>query len=251
MLKQLKTLIIEDEPRSQKALQMLLEQNCPQVQVLAVCANAKDGIEAVNSHRPDLVFLDIRMPGLSGFEFLDAFAEPPFEIIFVTAYEQYAIQALRCSAVDYLLKPLHAPDLVLAVKNAQKRLEQETDKASYQILLDNYKAQQAIHQKLVVPTREGLEFISMNEVVKLQADRNYTRISTVSGKESISTNHLKLYEKALPTGLFIRTHHSFIINLQHVKSYVRGDGGHVIMSDNSIADVSKRRKKDFLEALGQ
>jgi len=251
MLKKLKTLIIEDEPRSQKALQILLEQNCPQVQVMAVCANAKEGIDAVSIHEPDLVLLDIRMPGLSGFEFLDTFAEPPFEIVFVTAYEQYAIQALRCSAVDYLLKPILAPDLVQAVKNAQKRLEKESHKASYQILLDNYKAQQAIHQKLVVPTKEGLEFISMNDVIKLQADRNYTRISRVSGKESLSTNHLKLYEKALPAGLFIRTHHSFIVNLQHVKSYVRGDGGHVILSDNSIADVSKRRKRDFLEAFGQ
>lgn len=251
MLNVLRTLIIEDEPRNQKALHILLQQHCPHIEVVQVCNNAKEAITAVAQWAPDLVFLDIRMPGLSGFEFLDAFIEPPFEIIFVTAYEQYAVQALRCSAVDYLMKPVVAADLVRAVKKAGQRIDTRASKTSYQILLENHHAQNATHQKLVVPTREGLEFIAMAQVTKLKADRNYTHIYTVAGKETISTHHLKHYEKALPPGLFIRTHHSYIINLKHVKSYVRGEGGHVVLADGTTADVSKRRKKDFLEAFGQ
>lgn len=251
MLNTLSAIIIEDEPRSQKALQLLLQQHCPQITVLALCSNAGEAVQAVGLHEPDLVFLDIRMPGLSGFEFLDNFVEPPFEIIFVTAYEQYAVQALRCSAVDYLMKPVLASELVTAVKNAGKRITAQTSKSPYRVLLENQGSKNAAHRKLVIPTREGLEFIALQKVVKLRADRNYTQIHTTEGCEILSTYHLKHYEQALPHSLFIRTHHSFIVNLEHVKSYVRGEGGYVVLSDGNIADVSKRRKKDFLEAFGQ
>lgn len=250
MLETLNAILIEDEPRSQKVLSMLIEQNCPQIKLLKVCNDARQGIEAVSTHQPNLVFLDIRMPGLSGFEFLDAYDEPPFEIIFVTAYDQYAIEALRRSAVDYLLKPVNEADLVRSVKSASQRIEQKASKDKYKVLRENRKVQHPQHQKLVIPTRDGLQFIPLEEVVKLQADRNYTRIFTLDGKEVISTNHLKLYEESLPSELFFRTHHSFIINLQHVKNYVRGEGGYVVLSGGGTADISKRRKRDFLEAFG-
>lgn len=250
MLKTLDAILIEDEPRSQKVLAMLIEQNCPQINLLKVCDDARQGIEAVDEHQPDLIFLDVRMPGLSGFEFLDAFKEPPFEIIFVTAYDQYAIEALRRSAVDYLLKPVNEADLVRAVKSAGQRIRQKASKVKYKVLMENQKAPNPQHQKLVVPTRDGLRFIPLEEVVKLQADRNYTRIFILDGTELISTNHLKLYEESLPSELFFRTHHSYIINLQHVKNYVRGEGGYVVLSGGGTADISKRRKRDFLEAFG-
>lgn len=251
MLEQISAILIEDEPRSQKALELLIAQNCPQVDIKEVCNNAAQGIVAVAEYRPKLVFLDIRMPGLSGFEFLDAFDEPSFEIIFVTAYDQYAIQALRRSAVDYLLKPVDAPDLVRAVRAASKRMAKKDVNLPVNTLKENHKAGDVLLQKLAIPTRNGLEFISFGQVTKLQADRNYTNIFLADGKNLLSTYHLKTYEETLPQELFFRSHHSYIINLQHVKTYMRGEGGYVVLSDGGTADVSKRRKKDFLRVFGQ
>jgi len=219
------------------------------VALLEICETVPAAIQATNYTAPDLVFLDIKMPGQNGFAFLDAFERPAFEIIFVTAYDQFAIQALRRSAVDYLLKPVNADELAYAVKRADERLREKVDNKNYEVLRHNQKTNNPLLQKLAIPTKEGYEFISLEEVVKLKADRNYTRISTTTGKELLSTNHLKSYEESLPHPDFLRTHHSYIVNLQHVKSYVRGDGGHVVLSDGSIADISKRRKKEFLDLM--
>lgn len=246
----MRALIIEDEPRSQKTLQLLVQQHCPQVSVSALCRNGAEGIKAVEKHAPQMVFLDIRMPGADGFEFLDHFSKPPFEIVFVTAYDQYAIAALRRCAIDYLLKPVSIPELKTAVDKVEKRLENVTIRPEYSTLLQNQKALNPGHQKLAVPSREGLDFLELNEIVKLQAERNYTRIHTTTERQILSTQNLKVYEDILPEELFFRSHHSSIINLRHVSSYIRGEGGQVVLSNNLRADISKRRKKDFLQVFG-
>lgn len=243
-------MIIEDEPRSQKTLQLLVEQHCPQVTILELCRNASEGIKAVEKHAPQMVFLDIRMPDYDGFEFLDHFSSPPFEIVFVTAYDQYAIAALRRCAIDYLLKPVSIPELKEAVKKVENCLKTKAERPEYGTLLENQKVPQPEHQKLAVPSRNGLEFLELNEIVKLQAERNYTRIHTTSERQILSTHNLKVYEDILPEELFFRSHHSSIINLRHVNSYIRGEGGEVVLSNNLRADISKRRKKDFLQVFG-
>lgn len=244
----MRALIIDDETKSREALQTLLNDHCENVRVVGFAGDVNEALRQLKVHEPDLVFLDISMPGGTGFDLLKKVPEINFEVIFVTAHDNYAIQAIRSNAIDYLLKPVSIEDLRQAIGKAATKLGERQRPENLKEIIEALEARVFRQQnKIAVPTSYGLEFIPLNQIVTLEADGSYTCISLVGRNKVLSTRHLKEYESLLPQTEFIRVHHSHIINLEHVKHYHRGEGGSVIMADGSEIMISKRKKKDFLD----
>lgn len=246
----LRSIIIDDEERSRESLKNMVTNFCPTVQVCAMCQNIAESVVAISEHKPNFVFLDVQMKRETGF---DLFAQIPsvnFDVIFTTAHAEFAIQAIRYSAVDYLLKPIDIQEL----KNAVDRVgnKQSVHIAErLQHLLSNLQQGSVRKYRLALPTLEGMTFITAEDVIYCHASGNYTEIFTKDGKKYVVSRALKEYEDMLSDQNFFRIHHSWLINLDAVKSYVKGDGGYVIMSDNASLDVSRRRKESFLERIRQ
>lgn len=244
----IKAIIVDDEKRSREIIKEMIARYCPQIEVTGDVASGEEAFGLIAEQHPDLVFLDIEMPYEDGFDFLKRYENIPFEIIFITAYNQYAIQAIKICALDYLLKPLSITDLKNAVERAKDRISGKHSQLQYELLLQNIRQNRsAEHYKLAIPSRDGLEFIDIKDIIVLEADGAYTSIRLAGERTLLSTRNLKEYEAILPEALFFRTHHSFIINLNHIRHYHKGEGGYVIMTDRSSVDISKRRKKDFME----
>jgi two-component system LytT family response regulator len=244
-----KGIIVDDELKSRESLKKMLETFCEDVEVAALCQNVDEGLEAIAKHQPDVVFLDIQMQRETGFDLLTRLPEIDFEVIFTTAHSEYAIKAIKFSAIDYLLKPIDVEELraaILKVKNKQngnitERLEH---------LLKNIKSGTSENFKLALPTAEGLTFIKTSEILYCKASGNYTEIFMHDGKKYLVSRQLKEYDDLLSDHDFFRIHHSFLININYIKNYVRGEGGYVVMNDNASLDVSRRKKDAFLERIG-
>jgi len=237
---------IDDEGHCLETLDLLLQRHCPEV-VLTCCKSAALGLQAIEQQDPDLVFLDVEMPNMNGFTMLEQLPEIPFALIFTTSYDQYAIQAIRYSALDYLLKPIDPVELQAAVR---KFSQQQSAPVTAQIrhLLDQLNGRGATFSKLAVPTTEGFEFIPVEKLVHCEASGNYTHFYLRDGKKVIASRTLKDIEEQLKPFLhFVRVHHSFVVNLNHINKYVRGEGGHLIMSDGSAVAVSRSRKDALLK----
>lgn len=243
--------IIDDETRSREIIKELLDKYCPEIETIGEASSGEEAYPLISSLNPKLVFLDIEMPYEDGFDFLKRFDKIPFEVVFVTAYNQYAIQAIRICALDYLLKPLSITDLKNTVERAKERILNQHAHSRYELLLQNLKRNKnAEHHKIAIPARDGLEFIDIKDIIALEADGSYTNIRMTDNRKLLSTRNLKEYEEFLPEDLFFRAHHSFIINLHHIRNYHKGEGGYVVMTDHSSIDISKRKKKEFLERFG-
>lgn len=244
----MRALIIDDEIKSREAIHTLVDKHCDDVRVVGVAGNVEEGLRQIKVHEPDLVFLDVSMPGGSGFDLLRKVPEIYFEVIFITAHDSYAIQAIKSNAVDYLLKPVSIEELQLAVGKASAKLGNSKRSGNLMEMIDAIEARMFKQQtKIAIPTGYGLEFIQLNNIVSLAADGSYSNITLTGRNKILSTRNLKEYEKLLPASEFIRVHHSHIINLEHVRHYHRGEGGSVIMDDGSEIMISKRKKKDFLD----
>lgn len=247
----IRTLIIDDEEDAREALQMSIELYCPHINLLDTCASAEDGLRAISEHQPDLVFLDIQMPRLTGFDLLQQLANIPFEVIFVTAHDQYAIKAIRFSALDYLLKPVDVDDLMQAVRRAEPRLHQSNRTFQYQSLVHNSQFSHGNINRLAVPSADGIEFLDPNDIVYCQADGNYTTLYLINRNKRLISKNLKEFECLLAESGFCRVHHSSLINLKHIKKYIKGEGGYVILTDEHHVDVSRRKKEIFLGMLNK
>ena len=247
----IKAIIIDDEPHGCKALKKALDQYCPEVEVLAICEDPELGIKAIQDQKPNLVFLDIQMPKMSGFDVLKQLAPINFEVIFVTSYDQYAIKAIKFSALDYLLKPLDVDDLMQAVKKAQKRMENTGQDYRYQSIINNVNQQSGKIEKLAVPTLEGIEFFNISDIIYCQADRNYTNLILTNQRDHLISKNLKDFQILLSSSGFCRVHNSYLINMAHVKKYFKGEGGYVLLTDNHHVDVSRRRKEAFIKMLNK
>ncbi len=244
----LKAIIIDDEPNAREKLQLMVERYCTGVQVAAVAKDAEEGLAAIKEHQPGLIFLDIEMPVLTGFDMLRQVPEINFEIIFTTAHDQYAIRAIKFSALDYLLKPIDLDQLQEAVQKAALRREEKTSADQYKVLKDNLQKPSAMEQ-LAVPAQTGMVFLKVSDIIYCEADSNYTKIFMTGKQKIISTRTLKEYEELLYDSDFIRIHHSWLINKLHVKQYIKGEGGQVIMNDGTALDVSRRKKDDVVARL--
>lgn len=243
-----KAIIIDDEMNNMSALREKILKHCPMLEVVACCENGRQGIQEIERLQPDIVFLDIEMPVMNGFTMLQQLRNRDFELIFTTAYDHYAIKAIRYSAIDYLLKPVEIDELKAAVDNAVSKRSGKRNSHQVELLLDQLKQQQ--YRKIAVPTSEGIRFLPLDQVLYFEANLNYTFIVLTDSSRLLVSRNLKEFEDLLPAGEFIRIHHSHIINRQYVDRYIRGDGGQVVMQNGNVLDVSKRKKSDFLKIMG-
>lgn len=242
-------IIIDDQIHWIEELKLQLKEYCPGVIVAEQCHSSKDGLEAIKKLKPDLVFLDIEMPGMNGFELLEQFTEIPFTVIFTTCYDQYAIKAIRFSALDYLLKPVDYKELIRAVKKVEEKRELPMA-GQFQILLNQIRVKGYDFNKLAVPTLEGFELIPTDQLMRCNANDNYTCFYMKDKNKIIACRTLKEIEEQLKDfKFFIRVHHSHIVNLNEVVKYIRGEGGHLILSDGTSVTVSKSRKDNLLNTL--
>ncbi len=244
----IRTIIIEDEENSRIVLNDMLKQHFKNVEVLAVCKNIEEGKAAIEQSHPELVFSDIELDGDSAFNMLQQLTEINFEVIFTTAFEKYAIQAIKFSALDYLLKPFSKEDLTEALHHYQQKQNKQSSQ-QFDALFHNLKHFQNDSKKIALSTSNGLTIIPVKDIIRCQAEVNYTNFFLVSKNKMLVTKTLKEYEELLNDYDFIRVHNSNLINLHHVKNYSRGEGGTVTMSDGSTVDVSRRKKEEFLKRL--
>lgn len=242
----IKAILIDDEVHCLDTLNILLTDFCPNVEVLQSFVSAKKASEALSVLKPELVFLDIEMPVLNGFEWLEQFQPISFAVIFTTSYDQYAIKAIRSSALDYLLKPVDPKELVAAVGKVQLQ-NMPPSMQQFQMLIAGLNKKDGF-EKIAVPTAEGYELIPADQVVRCEADDNYTHFYLLGKTKITACRTLKEIETQLQDySFFIRVHHSYIVNLNAIVKYVRGEGGYLVMNDGSIVNVSRHRKAALLK----
>lgn len=248
----MKAILVDDEMDGIRTLQKMLAIHCPQVEVVASFSNAVTAAKEIAQYRPDLLFLDIQMPGKTGLDLLAELSPKNFEVIFVTAYNEYMLQALQFSAVDYLLKPVDEDRLVEAVQRAEKKLAAEKQEMPSETLLYNIeKAGNPQDMRLCLPTFKGFIILKLPELLYCEAERSYTIFYLDDGKTITVSRPLTEYESLLKDAGFFRVHKSFLVNLLHVREYHRGEGGTVIMSNKAELEVSRRKKEIFLEKVKQ
>ncbi|MGG9961007.1 LytR/AlgR family response regulator transcription factor [Ferruginibacter sp. SUN106] len=242
-------IIIDDEAKGRLALREKLLAYCPQIKIMAEAANGQEALLLIQHYKPQLIFLDIEMPRMNGFEMLNELTEKNFHIIFTTAYDQYAIRAIKYAAFDYLLKPIDIEELKTAVEKLNNTENKETKK-QVELLQQNMQLPKKQLHKLAIPTLEGLLFYDINDIIHLEANSNYTYIHLINKTKITASKTLKEFEDLLPADIFFRTHHSHLINLNYIKRYIKGDGGQIELQNGTYVDVSRRKKDEFLKAIG-
>ena len=244
----IKTILIDDERSSLENLEQKILGFCPELKILAAVEQPAEAILLIRHYKPDVIFLDIEMPHLNGFRMLDELGDYEAEIVFTTAYNHYAIEAIRISAFDYLMKPIAITDLKATVDRLSRQLAKAT-RQRLDVLRQSLNKPNSQDQKIAVPTWEGLEFVLIKEVVRIESSSNYSRLFFANGETLLVTRQLKEFEELLTPYRFCRVHNIHLINLRYVKRYVRGEGGSVIMDNGDEIDVSRRKKDDFLRQI--
>ena len=243
----LTAIIIDDELKGRIALKQKLHDYCAEIQLEGEAENGIEGMKLIEKIHPDIVFLDIEMPRMDGFEMLHRLPEKNFHLIFTTAYDQYAIKAIKYAAFDYLLKPIDIEELKLAVSKIYSQQQIHTEKKlellDQNLLKNNF-------NKIAVSTLEGLLFFNISDIIQLEANSNYTTIYFNNRPKLIASKTLKDFEELLPADIFFRTHHSHLINLNFIKRYIKGDGGQIELQNGNYVDVARRKKESFLKAIG-
>ena len=242
----IRAIIVDDEPDCSETLQLMLERYCPEVEVLATCNSGADALEAIATQRPGLLFLDIEMPHMNGFQLLGKLPVIDFDLIFTTSYDQYAIKAIRFSAMDYLLKPVDREELRGAVEKALRRRQPPVPQQLEMLL---QRMNQSAITRIAIPTIEGLQMIPVQSVISCASDNNYTTLHLKDKKKITASRTLKEVEEMLEGLPFLRVHQSWLVNLDEIIKYVRGEGGYLVMSDGSSVDVARARKESLLKRL--
>ncbi|PLW92422.1 MAG: DNA-binding response regulator [Marinilabiliales bacterium] len=249
ILTMVRAVIVDDEKASRDTLKGLLDRYEKEVMVVAEADSVASGLEAISAFTPDLVFLDIQMPDGSGFRLLEQIQDVDFNVIFITAFDQYAIKAFKYSAIDYLLKPIIPEDLKAAVKKHQELGQVGNSNTNVQVLLENLSNKNKEPQKIVLHTFEGMHVINTEDIIRCQSDDCYTNFHLADGKKIIVSKTLKEIEEQLKGKDFIRPHKSHLININNIKTFVRNDGGYIIMKDGSEIPVSRRKKESVIQML--
>jgi len=238
----IRSIIIDDEPNNVENLQTIIGTYCLGIEVVATANSAAEGIGGIKTHRPDLVFLDIQMPGASGFDVLKAFTTVNFEVIFITAYDQYGIQAIKFSALDYLLKPIDIAEFKTAIAKASKKISARRQNHNIENLLEYIKSGQRDSPKIALPTLAEIQYVKVNTIIRCEAENNYTTFYLDNGEQILVCKTLKEYDELLQPHQFIRTHQSHLVNLQFVKSYLKEDGGMLLLTDQTKIPISRQNK---------
>jgi len=243
----LTAVIVEDEEASRETLASYLEKYCPDVQLLGMAVDVKSGIAAIHEHRPDIVFLDVEMPYGNAFDLLEQVGNVEFETVFVSAFSNYAMQALNMSAAYYILKPISIDELIAAVDRIKAQADKDRGALHTRVLINNIHNVHKQHHKVVLPLIDGFEVVEVKDVIRCQANDNFTDFHLVDGSKKVICRTLKFYEDILRDFDFLRVHKSHMVNLQHVRKYKKGKGGQLLMSNGSAVDVSPARKEALLK----
>ncbi len=242
-----RAIIIDDEEDAREVLSLALKKFCSDIEILALCESPEEGLEKINTLGPSLVFLDVQMPNMSGFDLLEKVVDINFEVIFVTAFNRYAIKAIRFSALDYLLKPIEIDELVRAVEKVKQK--QRSNTVHYRSLLNNIKYGVEKLSRLAIPSDNEIIIQKLEDIVYCEADGSYTTLHLSGGKKITVSKILKEFENMLPESDFCRIHHSTIVNMSHVTKYIKGEGGYVMVTGGDHLDVSRRKKDSFIKLL--
>lgn len=243
----IRSIIVDDEKHGQENLRGLLEEYCSEVDIISEANSVDNAISIIQERKPDLVFLDIEMPQKNGFQILEHFQDFSFEVIFVTAYDSYAIKAIRFSAADYILKPINYLELMNAVNKATQRIRQKEE--NQQIKQLYYNIRQPQKAKIGLPTSDRIEFVEADKIIRCQGEGNYTHIYFQEGKHLLVAKTLVEFEDLLEEYNFIRVHKAHLVNLKHVVAYVKSDGGILQLSNGDKVSVSRRRKEEVLNRM--
>ncbi len=242
----IKAIIIDDEKSSQLTLSNMVREFCTDIEIIGIADAVLSGVELINSMQPDLVFLDVEMPVHNGFQLFDHFKKPTFQVIFTTAFQKYAIQAFRFSAIDYLLKPIDLEDLRSAIAKVQERKETDLTKEKLKTLRENLNN---VCKRLALPTSDGYFFVELKDIIRCQSENNYTYFHLTSGKKILVSKTLKIFSQILEEHNFFRISRADLVNLNHVERYGRQKSPSVTLSDSTVLNVSLRRKDDFLKVI--
>jgi two-component system LytT family response regulator len=246
MNKKLKTIIVDDERDAVEFISSIIGEYCPSLEVVGKAHNVIEGVPLIKEKKPDLVFLDVEMPNGTGFDLLTHFPEKDFDVVFITAFDHYAIKAIKFSAVDYILKPINISEFIEAVNRViQKRSEKPSQSnENFKILMENLKS--ALPTRLAIPTADGMEYLNPKDIIRIEADRSYSWFFITGNRKILVSKHLKEFQDLLSDRYFFRSHNSYLINLKYVKKYIRRDGGYIEMQDGAQIPISRNRKDLFL-----
>jgi two-component system LytT family response regulator len=248
----IKTVIVDDERNASELLEKMLHRYFPnKFYVCQLCESIDQAVVAIEEFQPDLVFLDIQMPKKNGFELFKEIKEINFEVVFTTAHSEFAIEAIKRSALDYLLKPINYLDLLETVTRYEKKTKKESQQKQLTILLENIDTGEVAHKKIAIATETGFEFVKFNSIIFLEAQSNYTKINLSNGNSIIASKTLKSFEELLPIELFFRIHKSYLINMNFVIRFFKNDDFHIELVSGNKLPVSVRKKESFLDAIVQ
>lgn len=245
----MRVIIIDDEERARKSVIDLLKISNTNIEIVAEAASVKTGLDAIHQFQPDLILLDINMPDGTGFDLLKRIESISFKIIFITAYEEFAVQAFEFSAIDYLLKPIDPIKLIEAIEKARQAVEHQNLGMKLNALFANLDGSNTESKKLVLKTAENIYIISTADIIRCESDCGYTQFFIMDGKKILVSRNLKDYEAMLNGFGFYRIHQSHLINLKYIDHYSKLDGGAVVMKDKANIPVARRKKEDFLKLL--
>lgn len=245
----MKVIIIDDETRTRKSIADILKFSQQDLELVAEAEDVATGVSAIVEHKPDLILLDINMPDGSGFDLLKKLNDIQFKIIFITAYEEFAVKAFEFSAIDYILKPVYPKKLIDAIEKAHQLVEQESINLKLSALFANLENSVSENKKLVLKTAENIYIVNTNDIIRCESDGGYTQFYLIDGKKILVSRNLKDYEGMLDGFGFYRIHQSHMINLKYIDHYSKTEGGFVVMKDNSILPVARRKKESFLKLL--
>ncbi|MDD5507873.1 MAG: LytTR family DNA-binding domain-containing protein [Bacteroidales bacterium] len=245
----LRAVIVEDEKKSQDALTAMLSRYCQQVDIVGIADGVESGLKMIPKLQPDLLFLDIQMPDGSGFKLLELLGDRTFQVIFVTAFDQYAIKAIRYSALDYLLKPIIPDELIRAVEKAEKKKRSDQMNENIRVLLENIRSSVEKPAKIVLSTTEQMYVVDIDTIIRCESDNYYTRFYFNTGKTLLVSKTLKEFEELLKDHDFIRPHKSHLVNPGFIRGYQRQEGGQILMTDGSTIPVSRRKREQVLRMI--
>ncbi len=246
----IKAILIDDERNSLEMLEWLLANYCPEITVLAKCESGAEGIARIHELNPDVIFLDIEMPKMNGFDMLEQFSEIPFEVVFTTAYDKFAVKAFRYSALNYLLKPID-PDELTATANRLKQRKSSPSKAQMDLLFQSLIGQKSQTERIALSTGDGLVFVQTKDIAYCQAESNYTNVVMADNRKILVAKTLKEIDETLSGKDFFRVHNSFLVNINHIAKFVRGDGGYILMPDNTQITISRSRRDEFFQLFAK
>jgi two-component system LytT family response regulator len=251
MTKKLKTIIIDDEVNAVDFISTIIGEYCPELEVVGKAQNVTEGVRKIMESKPDLVFLDVEMPNGTGFDLLAHFPEKEFDVVFITAFNHYAIKAIKFSAVDYILKPININEFIEAVSRVLQKRSSTSVRGNdnFKILMENLKT--STPSRLAIPTADGMEYLNPKEILRIEADRSYSWFFLAGNRKILVSKNLKEFQDLLGDRYFFRSHNSHLINLKYVRRFIRREGGYIEMQDGAHIPISRNRKDLFITHMAR